>query len=375
MAGRLGLIVKATRLCNLRCAYCHDWRTGRGQTMSFEVMARMVASALRESGCDAVDFIWHGGETTLLPRSFYEKALYVQSQFQRPAQRVQNSIQTNGTLLTPEWIRFLRENRIAVSVSLDGPPDLHDRYRRWASGRGSFADSLAGLRRLQEAEVPFGVLMVVDEGALALGPDAIFDFFVETGIRDFGLLAAAPVNRPDATPGTPTDHYVDPGRITAFLARVYDRWCAHGDSRIRIRELVGLHRRLAGVHPEVCTLAGGCFGRYFAVEPNGDVSHCDLYVGDPRYTLGNLREHGFADLQRHPALLALRQENERALDRMRACPEFTVCQGWCPHERYLAERHWRDHDPGCCGLRDLIAHMRARQTGSAEPSPAGAAAG
>src|SRR5262245_45276400 len=97
MSGHLGLIVKATRLCNLRCAYCHDWRAGAGQTIPFEILARMTASALRDSSADEVDFIWHGGEPTVLRTSFYEKALYVQSQFQRPGQRVRNSLQTNGT--------------------------------------------------------------------------------------------------------------------------------------------------------------------------------------------------------------------------------------------------------------------------------------
>ncbi len=368
MPGHLGLIVKATRLCNLRCAYCHDWRTGAGQTMSFEIMARMTASALRDSGADEVDFIWHGGEPTVLRTSFYEKALYVQAQFQRPGQQVRNSLQTNGTLLTDDWLRLFQDNRFAVSVSLDGPPLLHGAYRPWASGRSSFTDTLAGIRQLREAEIPFGILMVVDEGTLALGPDRLFEFFLEMGIRDVGLLAAAPENQPDARPGAPPRHFVDAARMTTFLARVYDRWLEHGDPGLRIRELDALRRRLDGRPPAVCLLAGECIGRYFSVEPNGDVAHCDLYVGDPDYTFGNLQAGGFHDFDRHPRFLAFREDNARALDRMRACPEFAVCNGWCPHERYLAERHQKDHAADCCGLRGLIAHMRARQARTAEPA-------
>ena len=127
MAGALGLIVKATRLCNLRCAYCHDWRTGPGQTMSFEVMARMTASALETSGPDGVDFIWHGGEPTVVGIPFYEKALYVQAQFQHPGQRVSNSFQTNATLLTDRWLRFLQDSQFSVSVSLDGQCSIRRR--------------------------------------------------------------------------------------------------------------------------------------------------------------------------------------------------------------------------------------------------------
>jgi len=244
-------------------------------------------------------------------------------------------------------------------VSLDGPSGIQAANRPWASGRSSFPETVAGIRRLRDARIPFSVLMVVDEATLELGADRLFEFLIEENIRDVGLLAAAPVNQPDAHPGTPTRHYVDPLRMTSFLARVYDLWLAHGDAGIHIRELEGLQRRIGNLPPAVCMLAGGCIGRYYSVEPNGDVAHCDLYVGDAGYTFGNLRHQGFADFDRHPRLLALRHENARALDRMRACPEFAVCNGWCPHERYLAERHQPDHTGDCCGLRGLIAHMRA----------------
>ena len=98
----LGLVLKATRLCNLRCTYCRDWREGPGQTMGFDVLARVVAAALREESHSIVDFVWHGGETTLLPLSFYRKAMFLQSRFRRPGQRIGNVIQTNGTRLTPD---------------------------------------------------------------------------------------------------------------------------------------------------------------------------------------------------------------------------------------------------------------------------------
>src|SRR5262245_24331312 len=98
--GFVSLIVKGTRLCNLRCTYCHDWRSGQDQTMTFPVMARTIAAALRDPEYDAVEFIWHGGETTVLPIAFYEKALLIQSRFRRPGQLIRNLIQTNGTRLT-----------------------------------------------------------------------------------------------------------------------------------------------------------------------------------------------------------------------------------------------------------------------------------
>ena len=170
--------------------------------MSFPVMSRTIAAALRDPDHKLVSFIWHGGETTVLPQTFYEKALLVQARFRREDQRVRNVIQTNGGV-TPDWARFFRANRFAVGMSLDGPPEIHDRYRRYASGRPSFQDVARGIKLLRESDVPFGALMVIDEGALQVGPDRVFDFFVEHEIKSFGFLGAKPTNQPNAKPCTP----------------------------------------------------------------------------------------------------------------------------------------------------------------------------
>jgi uncharacterized protein len=365
MPSHLGLIVKATRLCNLRCTYCHDWRTGPGQTMAFPVLVRMTAAALQDPEHTSVSFFWHGGEPLVLSREWYEKALYLQARLRRPGQRVVNALQTNATLLDGAWARFFRAHDIRVSLSLDGPPDLHDRHRVHASGRPTFGDVVRGMDVLREHGVPFSVLMVIDEPALALGADRIFDVFLELGVARFGLIAATPTNQPHAGPATPAAHYVDSARMTDFLIRMYERWREHGDARIRIRELEAIRQRVAGHGAALCTLAGGCLGRYFAIEPSGDVAHCDVFVGDPRYTLGNVMHQSFTELCEEPAMHALRAENEATLRAMQACPSYGICNGACPHDRYLAVRHDAGYRPDCCGWQRLIEHVRARESAGA----------
>ena len=360
MGRYLGLIVKATRLCNLRCSYCHDWRSGPNQTMRFPALAQLTARALADPSHDTVEFIWHGGEPTVLPRSFYERAVYLQARLRRPGQTIRNSLQSNGTRIDKAWAQFFRDFRFRVSVSLDGPPAVHDRYRRYASGRPSFDDVRRGLDTLRDNGVPISVLMVIDRTALEMGPDPIFDFFVREGITNYGLLAAKPENHPDAPPNTPVPHYVTAAEMSRFLRGYFDRWLDHGDPSIRVREFDGLLKRLEGRGAGVCTLAGDCFGRYYLVEPDGEVAHCDLFIGDPGYTVGNVFTDSFASFRDGPALVQLRGSNDRALTAMRDCPDFGVCNGWCPHERYIASRHDPAYTTECCGLRELISHMRER---------------
>jgi len=162
----LSLIVKPTRQCTLRCTYCHDWRGKREEVMRFPVMAHMIAHALPEH--NRVRFIWHGGEPTLLPISFYEKALLVQARLRRPGQEVGNSFQTNATKLTPAWARFFQANNIQVGISIDGPAHLHNSHRSYPCGKGSYDDVIQGLNLLKEHEVEFSGLVVVDEGTRSI---------------------------------------------------------------------------------------------------------------------------------------------------------------------------------------------------------------
>jgi uncharacterized protein len=354
----LMLIVKVTRRCTLRCAYCNDWRSNRKEVMSFPVMARMIALALAEH--EHVRFIWHGGEPTLLPISFYEKALLVQARLRRPEQKIRNSFQTNATKLTPAWARFFRANNIQVGISIDGPAHLHNSHRSYRSGKGSYDHVIRGLNLLKEHEVQFSGLVVVDERTLEFGAQKLLDFLVGEGIRSFGLLPAKPRNVPAAKRGTTTWHYIEPARINAFLMNLYDAWLSRGDPNVKIRELEALKAQIKGLSARSCTLSGECWGHYYMIEPDGSVAGCDVFSGDPRYTLGNITNTSFMEIANSAGLLQLKKEHHDATEAMRGCPEFPVCKGWCPHERYVSVRHNKLHRDNCCGLRDLITHIRNR---------------
>lgn len=353
------LIVKATRLCNLRCHYCNDWRSGHHQIMPFEVLAALIDKALSDPLHKSLDFIWHGGEPTLLGREFFSKAIYVQARLRRDDQRISNSLQTNGTMIDNAWARFLRENRFWVSVSVDGPAAVHDRQRPHVSGRGSFGDVMDGIARLRDHDIPVSVLMVIDRDTLELGPDYVFDFLVEHEITSFGLLAAKPKNDPGAL-RMPAAHYVTPAEMARFLCGMFDRWVEHGDPGIRVREFGALLRRIDGQAASTCVLAGNCFGSYYLIEPDGEAAHCDLFLGDPAYVFGNIRSGSFAEFRSTEAMTALRAQRNSELEGMRRCPNFGICNGWCPHERYTALHHDIDFTGDCCGLSPLIDHIKSR---------------
>ena len=368
------LIVKATRRCNLRCSYCNDWRNGAEAEMGFDVLARTICAALREYR--QVHFVWHGGETTLLPISYYKKALAIQARFKKPTQTVTNSLQTNGTRITPDWAQFLFKARIGVGISIDGPREIHDRVRRYPSGRGSFADAIDGLEVIRGLDIAHSVLLVVDRATLELGADRLFDFCLANGITNYCCLNVKPDSDVAATATADVPHYVDSREMAAFLARLYDRWLEHGDFSIRIRELDGIRARLMNKPSRYCRLEGSCLGKYFTVEPNGEVTHCDCFSGcGAEYSFGNIARDGFAGMAKSDRLQELVCREEATLQASCGqCSEFHVCSGGCAHDRYIAARYDGPDATARCGSRQLIEHIRSRMHLEAEPTPRNAAA-
>jgi len=275
-------------------------------------------------------------------------------------QKIKNSFQTNATKLTPGWARFFRANKIQVGISIDGPAHLHNSHRSYRSGKGSYEHVMRGLNLLKEHEVQFSGLVVVDERTLEFGAERLLDFLVGQGIRSFGLLAVKPKNEPAAEAGTTAEHYIEPARMNAFLMNLYDAWLSRGDQNVKIRELEGLKAQIQGMSAGFCTLSEECWGHYYMIEPDGSVVGCDVFSGDPRYTLGNIMNDSFIEIANSAGLLQLRKEHRDAMEAMSGCPEFPVCKGWCPHERYVSIRHNKLHRDDCCGLRDLISHIRNR---------------
>jgi len=349
------VVMKATRLCNLRCTYCHFWREGPNQVMAFEVLTRAIRDVLRSPGVQNVDFVWHGGETTLLPITYYRKAIWLQEQFRRPEQKVTNSLQTNGTNLTDEWLEFCRLYNVEIGVSLDGPPEVNDRRRVDAAGAPTSERVKEGIGKLQAHGLDYGVLMVIDDEVVALGAERVLNYFLEIGVERIGLLNVIPENTPAGE--SLKGEYISWSRYVGFLQDLFRMWWPAYKDRIWIRELSDLIGKVQGKRAATCIFDGDCMGGFLTIEPSGDVSACDKYLGDEAYRFGNILRMDLADLSKSHQLHGARISTGAAVDALRDCPWFEVCQGACPHDRYVANRRGVSFEQGCCGLAPLISEI------------------
>ena len=363
-------IVKFTRLCNLRCVYCHDWAAGVGHTMPFDVQLRLFEKLFGPPEHRRVTVVWHGGEPMMIGRRNALRVLFLERWFQRPGQRLLNSMQTNGTLINADWIQFLRHFGIRTSLSIDGPAEVHDHTRPQVHGRPTFDKSLRGLRLLQEAGLLAGVLIVVTPQLLDFGAERLVAFLRESNIRSIELLPL----RPDNNSAQPLDHSAAQDFV-GFLWAVDRARVEQGEHNLYVRTLDTALSALAGQAARHCEFGGNCAGDFFSIDPAGDVSHCDKYLGDSDYRLGNLRSHNFDEMRRGEAMGRISAEIDAGLEAMKSCQYFRYCNGWCPHEHYLNTRPESSDRVDCCGLGGLFeAALRDESDtsrGRSAPSPLG----
>ena len=152
-------------LCNLNCDYCYyidkKFADVKG-VMSDELLENYIRQIVEIHGQKAViEFAWHGGEPTIAGIPFYKKALQYQNKY-ASGRKLLNTLQTNGTLLDDEWCSFFKDNDFRIGISIDGPENLHNIYRKDSSGNGTFNRVMNGLELLQKHNVEYNTLTTVN---------------------------------------------------------------------------------------------------------------------------------------------------------------------------------------------------------------------
>ncbi len=340
------LIKPAGADCNLHCAYCFYLQKGRLypdskiHRMSEAVLERLIASYMATEQ-PVYAFGWQGGEPTLMGLDFFRKAVQFQLQYGKPGASVSNGLQTNGTLLTDAMAAFFTEYRFLLGVSLDGPPEIHDRFRSKIDGAGSHREVMRGIRALRRQKTEFNALTLVTQANIRQGKE-VYRYLKEEG---FFFHQYIPCVEYDAS-GKPLPWTISGEEWGRFLLSIFEAWYS-GDARaISIRQFDSVLEALLAGKASVCTMADSC-RQYFVVEHNGDVYPCDFFV-DPGWKLGNLMENADWPLYTEAPLYKRFAGRKGALSQLCAeCPYLSLCQGDCPKHRipYLQQPPETRHVP------------------------------
>lgn len=365
----------AGSMCNLACKYCYyleknnlyrEQQSDRRFTMTDDTLERFISMYIQSQTTPQVLFCWHGGESLMRPLSFYKRVVELQKKY-AAGRIIDNTIQTNGTLLDDEWCRFFRDNNWLVGVSVDGPQEFHDEYRRNKMGAPSFRKVMQGINLLKKHGVEWNALAVVNDFN-ADYPLDFYRFFKEIECRYIqftpiverilprkdGRYLASPMDAQDIPLA---DFSVLPAQWGDFLCAVFDEWVRNDVGEYFVQIFDATLANWIGEQPGVCSMARTC-GHAGVMEYNGDVYSCDHFVF-PEYKLGNIRTHTLVEM-----MFSERQQRfgadkrDRLPGQCRQCRYLFACNGECPKNRFATTA---DGEPGlnylCEGYRKYFDHV------------------
>ena len=366
------MLKPAGSLCNLDCAYCYyldkaEIYGGREPRMSLEDLERFVRSYITACGLDEVTFNWHGGEPLVMGLDFYKKAVEFQQKY-KGDKVIRNTLQTNATLVTPEWADFFARNRFLLGVSVDGTPEVHDRYRRDRGGAPTSSRVIEGLKKLHSAGVEYNIMATINSASEGKGLE-VYQFLKGLGSA---FIQFSPVVEHVIWPiknGKPDrhlrPHIVDPGTEGAalapwsvspvgfgrFMCDIFDYWVKHDVGRIFVNFFDCTLANWCGVQPGTCSFAETCGGNA-VVEHNGDVYVCDHFVY-PKYLIGNIFRDTLEGMMNSPEQVRFGIDKRNSLPRKcLRCECWPLCHGGCPKHRFNTT------DGGQTGLNALCEGYR-----------------
>lgn len=367
-------------ICDIACDYCFYlekrelYPRGQSFKMPDEVLATYIEQYVRAQPGPVVEFVWHGGEPTLLGVDFYRRVVELQQPW-RATKTIRNVLQTNAMRLDDEWCAFFKQHDFFIGVSLDGPREIHDRYRKDRHGEGTFDRVMAGVRLLQKHGVQFNALACVGRET-AHHPLEVYRFFKDAGIRyiqftpiierepDDGtkairlwLARPAVLDRPE--PNTKvTPWTVEPEAYGDFLIAIVEEWVRKDVGTTFVMNFEWALTAWVGEPSPVCIFSRTC-GRAVALEHDGSVFACDHYVY-PEYKLGNVMSDDLGAMVERSVASGFGPHKESTLPRYcRQCEVKEACWGGCPKHRFAVTP---DGEPGlhylCAGYKKFFRHIR-----------------
>src|SRR5258706_6240858 len=369
-------------ICNLDCSYCYYLAKellypGSRFRMASDLLEDYTRQYIEAQRVPEVTFAWQGGEPTLMGLDFFRLAMQFQQKYQRPGMHIQNTLQTNGTILDDEWCSFFREHHFLIGLSLDGPRAMHDAYRVDKGGKPTFDRVMEGVAMLKKHGVEFNILTTL-HAANVDHPSEVYHFLRdEVGTQYMQFI---PIVEPEKETHLQGEDAVTNRSVTArqygdFLIAIFDEWVRRDVGRVYVQIFEVALAAWVGAPKGLCIFEETC-GAALAMEHNGDVYSCDHFV-EPTYKLGNLKQRPLLAMVNSQQQYQFGQAKRDSLPRYcRECPVRFVCNGGCPKDRIL---YTPGGEPGlnylCEGYKAFFTHIdrpmrRMAEELQAERSPA-----
>lgn len=336
------VFLQPTPFCNIDCDYCYLAGRERTDRMSFETLRRSL-QWVREMGRPEEGFclVWHLGEPLSVPIPWYREAHQICSETLGDSP-LEIHFQTNGTLLSPQWIELIRDDpRIRIALSIDGPAEIHDRHRKTRRKAPTHALVMKGIELLRQAGIPFDAIAVATEATLDRA-DEFYEFFANIGVRMLSINAESitGAHRTSSIEGREAE-----SRYRRFLHRIAQLHLSQ--RRFVIRNFLWAQLRLQALQTR--NADRGCeqgnrlnrAWRLLSIDWQGHFhtfspSLLGMALPEIGKSLGNVWTQGVREARSSPSLHRLQAQIDSGVERCRrGCLHFSNCGGGSPSHKWF----------------------------------------
>jgi uncharacterized protein len=336
------VVIQSTPFCNLDCDYCYLPNRDSKQRLSLVHLERIFVELFKSQLlAESITIVWHAGEPLAMPIAFYQAAFTLIAQLHKQhagyCDSITHAFQTNATMLSQDWCALFQEHHVQIGVSLDGPSFIHDAHRKTRTGVQTHASTMRGIEQLKANQIPFHVISVLTQDALAY-PEAIFQFFSNHNITQIGFNI-------DEKEGVHSDSsYMGEGAADRYceFMQIFSELVKRSGRPFQIREFESLKHVICFGSSERMPensqvipfqlLTIDLHGNFSTFSPELLSMNCDDY-GD--FMLGNLLTDSLASALQKPKFQAIHRDITAGVELCRlSCEYFSLCGGGAPANKY-----------------------------------------
>jgi uncharacterized protein len=351
-----GFVLKLASRCNLACSYCYWFEDEAvlrhprllGDEVRDALIVRLEGYVTRKH-VTSLSVILHGGEPLLYGKKKTRELLrLLRALEERTGCELRISVTTNGVLIDQEWAAIFKGARCFVAVSVDGPPEIHDRARVDFAGRGSHARVARAARLLAQTGTPAGALAVCDPTS---DPVAVAEHIVkDLGFRSFEVLI------PDATHDDAA-----PRSLASFYAGLFD-YVTGSDIALRVRVVDNLVRLALGRRSRSqdigwSPMTGATVLTDGSLQPEDQLRA--IGTDDPLATGLNVLHDDIEALHDNPLWREIYEASITRPTACRGCDYVDSCGGGALQNRWSVPRRFDNKNVYCDDMKAVFAHVGA----------------
>ena len=336
------IVLNTTNECNLNCVYCSAREVRSMIKMPLEIAKKSLERAIE--GKYIPEIVFHGSEPTLNMDLIVGTVNYGRELEKASGRKLEFYLQTNLAHLDNIALKFIHQNRIAVSTSMDGTRDIHNASRPYSNGKPSYDDVKNNINRVLEVQDGICAICVVTKDNVHHLNEIVYNF-EEIGITDIQLLPSVRCSKNGA------DFAPKCEDITENYLEVFDTTFSkmiNGKQKINVRNIKQYLKTFffeSGI--DSCRICSSSpYHPLLAVDTDGDVYPCDFFWGDKRKVVGNVLIDSFESMLNHP-------NNPRMIPIERTdcseCDWRNLCGGGC-----MADRLFNGGKPDYCEMHKSI---------------------